>query len=98
MECFNQITNHGIPLYPGEDGEGAVLELGTDGLVGGEDVLLSVESMKINPGGWKNAGGVVEDGDGGSKAGGKDGVRLVKYPAYSIRKLISSELNAALSY
>ena len=74
MECFHQITNHGILLHPGEDGEGAVLELGTNGLVGGEDVLLSVEGVEINPGGRKNAGGVVEVGDVGSKAGGKDGV------------------------
>ena len=83
MECFHQITNHGILLHPREDGEGAVLELGTDGLVGGEDILISVQGVKINPGGRKNACGVVEDGDGGSEACGKDGVGLFKYSAYN---------------
>ena len=68
MKCVHHITDHSILLHPGEDGEGAVLELGADGLVGGQEVSISVESVEIYPGGGENAGGVVQDGDGGNKA------------------------------
>ena len=79
MECFHHITDHSILLHPGEDGEGAVLQLCADGLVGGEEVPFTVESVEINPGGGKNTGGVVHHGDRGGKGGVVDKVRLGEY-------------------
>ena len=81
MECFHHITDHSILLHPGEDGEGAVLELGADGLVGGQEVSMTKESVKIYPGGRKNTCGASQDGDGGGKAESEAGSDLENIPA-----------------
>jgi hypothetical protein len=52
---------------------------------GGEEVTITVKCVKVNPGGWKNAAGVVKDGDGCTKADWKDRCMLVEYPTWNIR-------------
>ena len=85
MKLVCNITDHSIMRHTREDGEDAVLQLGTDHLVGGEEVSITVQGMKVNPGGGKNAAGVVKDGDGCTKADWKDRGMLVEYPTWNIR-------------
>ena len=82
MECFQDITDHSILLHPWEDGEGTVLQLRAHSLVGGKEGLVTVEIVKIHPGGGKNAGGVVHGGDEGGQACGEEGVWLGEYSAW----------------
>ena len=74
MELIQDITDHSIMLDTGEDCEDAVLQMGADDLVGGEEVPISVQVVKVNPRGGKNSAGVVEDGDGCCKGWRKDSI------------------------